>query len=921
MQPPTPTSFATSLFSSPISIKSRTLLSKHLLDDLIRLLKSRITLEETYSRGLSKLSNPISSLPSNSTLTSAITGFTSDILNKSYQHLTLSENLSVDLLLPLQSLRDDVQLKLKNYEVTVKEIVTRLGRIEGVYKKSWRGYDRAYREAEAHCISLGTTDPELVLSLKEKVMEAIVENSKNLIEPEGKSLKKSAMHSLGLPSPSKDLVNWLLPSSDQKKNTTIETTVSSLLSLEIARKKCLREWKEVGREHGRGVIEWQVLVNEMQGMEERVIFEVQDMLRKHIVLESSCFANLQYDIQMLFGVMESVSVEDDVAGFIETVEEEERSKREEREEEERREWEGVNKVLHEDSEDLPPPPTSTSEKDSSTPEIDHTVGIPNLSSLVSKSNPEILPPKTLTTLHKSLFNSISTSLPPPPPSNIVDIPVNVGSDLPVDSSEVSRFWDWRGRSFEHFRGLKIEKEEEDGEEGEEEEKPKKCRRLFLASEVGDILEGVMENLRLEEEKMEKMEKEEEEKKKEEEKKRAAADPPKSSSNITSTTSSSPSSPLSDFGSIPSLPTASKPSAPNPKPPNSPKPVNKRQFPSVTALQSKEQTILLFTVVQHHLKVEGGERGEVDGLDLALGEIASSFNTLFFARQAMDSLLRRCDLHTQPHNTPIIVQPSHLLKAYLSFSRMLNLILQSPNDPVSAPLFRDILLVSCFVSCPASSILSQITKHPDSTGNLTYISLKKHIQNLISSKTVGVDDTCFLRQVLGAEEVFKGKQVMPLEGVFVASTLGECDDSKLPEHLLKVKEGVEGEAEEEIVVESEANIVVGQIVFMSWLLFGCGLTGVAIKKGIKSALSSLPGRYSGVETIISTSLELSNSMRVRVSSGMFNSSGGEKYGSTGGVKQPWEKADEEDGGNVVDDFIKSLEKNKIEGGGGGNDFGF
>lgn len=31
----------------------------------------------------------------------------------------------------------------------------------------------------------------------------------------------------------------------------------------------------MGREHGRGVIEWQVLVNEMQGVEERVIFEVQ----------------------------------------------------------------------------------------------------------------------------------------------------------------------------------------------------------------------------------------------------------------------------------------------------------------------------------------------------------------------------------------------------------------------------------------------------------------------------------------------------------------------------------------------------------------------------------------------------------------------------------------------------------------------
>ena len=63
----------------------------------------------------------------------------------------------------------------------------------------------------------------------------------------------------------------------------------------------------------------QILLNDVQAIEERVIFECQDMLRKHIVLESSCFANLQYDIQMLFGVMESVSVEGDLGTYIEEV--------------------------------------------------------------------------------------------------------------------------------------------------------------------------------------------------------------------------------------------------------------------------------------------------------------------------------------------------------------------------------------------------------------------------------------------------------------------------------------------------------------------------------------------------------------------------------------------------------------------------
>ena len=99
------------------------------------------------------------------------------------------------------------------------------------------------------------------------------------------------------------------------------------------------------------------------------------MLRKHIVLESSCFANLQYDIQMLFGVMESVSVEDDICSYIELVREEELRQKFALAEEEMRNVEGASKVLHEDSEELLPPPTATTTDTEDgkevTEEVDH----------------------------------------------------------------------------------------------------------------------------------------------------------------------------------------------------------------------------------------------------------------------------------------------------------------------------------------------------------------------------------------------------------------------------------------------------------------------------------------------------------------------------------------------------------------------
>jgi hypothetical protein len=52
-------------------------------------------------------------------------------------------------------------------------------------------------------------------------------------------------------------------------------------------------------------------------LEERVIDELQVLLRKHVVFESSCLANQQYDINMTFKLLEDMSKDRDLLSFIE----------------------------------------------------------------------------------------------------------------------------------------------------------------------------------------------------------------------------------------------------------------------------------------------------------------------------------------------------------------------------------------------------------------------------------------------------------------------------------------------------------------------------------------------------------------------------------------------------------------------------
>ena len=66
----------------------------------------------------------------------------------------------------------------------------------------------------------------------------------------------------------------------------------------------------------RYAVKTQILLTKLQGMQESFILILQDHLRKIVVVESSFLANQQYDIQMLFKVMEEIDVREDMRQFI-----------------------------------------------------------------------------------------------------------------------------------------------------------------------------------------------------------------------------------------------------------------------------------------------------------------------------------------------------------------------------------------------------------------------------------------------------------------------------------------------------------------------------------------------------------------------------------------------------------------------------
>ena len=95
-----------------------------------------------------------------------------------------------------------------------------------------------------------------------------------------------------------------------------KTALLSLQQAELYRYQCQSKWRELCITSQRMAIHLQVIVTKLQSSQELFLQVVSDLLKKIAVFESSTIANLQYDIQMLFKVVESINPDDDISHWI-----------------------------------------------------------------------------------------------------------------------------------------------------------------------------------------------------------------------------------------------------------------------------------------------------------------------------------------------------------------------------------------------------------------------------------------------------------------------------------------------------------------------------------------------------------------------------------------------------------------------------
>ena len=786
--------------------------------------------------------------------------------------------------------------------------------------------------------SLKASDPILAGNLNDKVREAIKKSEESSSANNSPSVRKSAMQSL-YSSPTKDLVNWLLPSESQKKSTTVEAVVSHVLDTEYARGTCLKLWGSLNDTHLQCAIEMQSVLNDMQALEERLIFEVQDMLRKHIVLESSCFANLQYDIQMLFGVMESVSVEDDLCSYISNVLEETKGNKERKEKPRfdfiRQERRGSKEVMNFLKIEQKPGFENVFPNSAHVEPNDLGGQIP-AGEQEQKREPRVF-------RHTSLFNQIGEDLPPPPPPDSIEIPTIQDGALPLNKRGLMDFYSWKVKSMTHFdvlstedgseveemegetdeertrrnRGEERKKEKEEKEEEEEEEEEEENgaeeegrvpqSQLVLASRIDEIVSDVMVRRR-QSEIMEEIERQ-----------KAAA------INTGDETEYKPAAShrkddlggedfsvdfgvvpeFTDFGSESRDSTTKYPNEQNNKRPS---------FPIIMALQKRSHTLLLMPLVQH--KLNPGQTGDCEevkndeNLSKCLGDIGGDFDNLFYARKAMNYLLSKCGLHNRKVENPIRVGAEEMYAGFKSLAKMIRLVKSAPKDDLSADLLRDVLLVGCFFVTDLNHLVNYLKQGVEVEGHL----LVKHL-NEINSKEFDKENA-FMRECVASLEVWtnEGEQqpfspkrrsspnrrpgsgngkvsMLPISDAMHASVDDSVDERKIEVIQKKLNLRVEGKEQKKV------SRVTGQIALVSWCLHENGVAARVIKKSVLVALeklligtSSRENLYSGVENLISTSLELKCRIKERSNSGTFgSSSGGTLYGSSGGAaKQNWER---------------------------------
>jgi len=303
-------------------------------DQYLSFVKARINAEEAHARSLAKVAAMSLDFDCGGSLCESMNQLKADTKHKSAQHLHLAENLNNDVYMPVNELRTQLSKKEKSLFAQYQSMQQEIKHLEDKYKKKYFAYERAYKDAFQSYVEYRNADSSLSSANSTNTPKRDTQTA-SLRTPSSSSAStptsafssfasslSPSLNTLVEKTKGKDILNWVVTSTAHgttrraDKNELYVLATHALARAERARRMARKCWLEYVIISQRYCVKAQILYTKLQGMQESFVLIMQDHMRKMIVFESSSLANQQYDIQMLFKVMESIDTKMDILQWI-----------------------------------------------------------------------------------------------------------------------------------------------------------------------------------------------------------------------------------------------------------------------------------------------------------------------------------------------------------------------------------------------------------------------------------------------------------------------------------------------------------------------------------------------------------------------------------------------------------------------------
>lgn len=254
-------SYATDLLFNLDEVRANSTSGLSTQNNLVTMLKGRISLERTYANELTKLANNSRLEESeHGTMREALGKLKAQYLNTSVQHRILANNLEEDVLKPIEALYAYNSQKANNLNKLINNIKKQAKIREDAYKKDYQSFDKNFREATmqfAVAMDAGFSSTAIerqyhyhlaeLIQLEEDELEYESANKSGATSPVGsffptspanlgRTRQKSVVGS-SINNNSQKLVNWLLSSDQQRKDNLV---MNAAKVLEVRSKKPTR---------------------------------------------------------------------------------------------------------------------------------------------------------------------------------------------------------------------------------------------------------------------------------------------------------------------------------------------------------------------------------------------------------------------------------------------------------------------------------------------------------------------------------------------------------------------------------------------------------------------------------------------------------------------------------------------------------